>query len=222
MDTTIYQNREDAGNQLGEELETFGYDQPILLGIPRGGVEVGYYAALHLDCDFDAIIVRKLGYPQQPEAAFGALAEDGTLYLDPWSDKYLNKEIIQEVIKAEKQEIKRRISAYRLGNDLPSLAGRVVVLVDDGIATGATVFAALQMCQKQNPQKLVIAAPIAGTSRLSKLEREADEVVIPVVRKQFFAVSQGYREFSNLSDKEVIRFMKLWRSKTANKVRSNR
>ena len=214
----MYINREDAGTQLGQALEPIKPHRPILLGIPRGGVEVGFYAARHLDCDFDTIVVRKLGYPQQPEAAFGALAEDGSLYLDPWSDKYLNKEIIQEVIKKEQQEIQRRIKKYRLGNKFPSLSGRVVVLVDDGIATGATVFAALLMCRKQSPQKLIVAAPISGLNRLSKLEHEADEVIIPEKHQQFTAVSQGYRDFLNLSDEEVLHFMQLWRSQKAGKL----
>jgi len=214
----MFANREDAGNKLGKTLKKFKPEKPLILGIPRGGIEVGYYAALQLNSDFDAIIVRKLGYPQQPEAAFGALAEDGSLYLDPWSDKYLNKEIIENVITKEKREIERRIKKYRGGKDLPSLNDRVVILVDDGIATGATVFAAIAMCRKQAPRQLVVAAPVSGVSRLSKLEEEVDEVIIPQKKEQFYAVSQEYREFSNLSDQEVMHFMNLWQKKLVQQI----
>ncbi|SMO49131.1 phosphoribosyltransferase [Fodinibius sediminis] len=211
----MFENRQDAGNQLGEALEEYQAMQPLMLGIPRGGIEVGYYAALHLECDFDAIIVRKLGYPQQPEAAFGALAEDGSLYLDPWSNRYLNKEIINRVKEREKNEIQRRIRMYRAGGSLASLENRIVILIDDGIASGATVFAAIAMCQKQNPQKLIVAAPVSGYSKLSKLSAQTDEVIILEKYRDFFAVSQGYRNFGNLTDEEVLHFMKLWRNKSA-------
>lgn len=215
----MYLDRQDAGIKLGKALEKYKSMRPLILGIPRGGIEVGYHAAMHLDSDFDAIVVRKLGYPQQPEAAFGAMAEDNSLYLDPWSNKYLNKEIIQEVIKEEKQEIQRRIAIYRKGKALPSLIDRIVIVVDDGIATGATIFAALTMCRKQHPKKLIVAAPVSGINRLDKLEREADEVIIPEKREKFLAVSQGYRNFSNLSDTQVVHFMNLWRERTSKKVR---
>ncbi|WP_138429848.1 phosphoribosyltransferase [Fodinibius saliphilus] len=209
----MFIDRKDAGNKLGQALEKYQHVHPLVLGIPRGGVEVGYYVAIHLKCDFDVVIVRKLGYPCGPEAAFGAIAEDGSLYLNPWSNKYLNKEIIEQVVKKERQEIRRRINEYRKKMSLPDLADRVVILVDDGIATGSTIFAALSMCQKQEPKKLVVAAPVSGTDRLMRLEDEADEVIILDQREKFFAVSEGYQRFTKLTDNEVIHFMELWRKK---------
>lgn len=218
----MFLNREDAGYKLGKALEKYQSAHPLVLGIPRGGIEVGYYAALHLNCDFDAIIVRKLGYPEQPEAAFGALAEDGSLYLDPWSNRYLSKEIIEKVVKQEHKEIERRIEIYRNGEELPELKDRVIILVDDGIATGATVFAALAMCRKRHPKKLIVAAPVSGITRQSKLEAKADDVIIPEKREHFYAVSQGYRDFSNLTDEEVIYFMNLWHKKADKQVSPDR
>lgn len=215
----MFQNREDAGNQLGIALEQYQYERPLLLGIPRGGVEVGYHAAVHLDCDFDVLIVRKLGHPEQPEAAFGALAEDGSLYLDPWSNKYLTKEIIQKVIEREKREIKRRIKTYRREQALPDLTDRVVILVDDGIATGSTIFVATEMCRKQKAKQVVVAAPVSGYRELQKLEAKADKVVILETMKKFYAVSQGYLDFANSSDDEVIHFMDLWREKHERSIR---
>lgn len=207
----MFKNRKDAGNTLGRALEKFKDDRPIVLGIPRGGVEVGFYVAEHLNSDFNTIVIRKLGYPTHPEAAFGSLAEDGSIYLDPWSDKFLNKEIIEEVLIKEKKEIDRRIQIYRGGKELPKLGGRPVILVDDGIATGATIFGAINMCRKYMPSKLIVAAPISGYGKLLvKLYKEADEVIIPEKRKHFRAVSQGYSEFPNLTDKEVLSFLEKW------------
>lgn len=211
----MFIDREDAGQQLGQALSKYESSHPILLGIPRGGVEVGYYAALEFDCDFDVIIVRKLGHPRQPEAAFGAIAEDGSLYLDPWSNRYLSKKIVEDVIEIEKEEIERRIEKYRDGRPLADLSNRVVILVDDGIATGATVFAAIEMCKKTEPQQLVVAAPISGKNKLSLLRAKADEVVILEQWYDFFAVSQGYENFSNLTDQQVQYFLDLWQQKGA-------
>jgi len=214
----MFVNRKDAGEQLGKALEKYKSMDTVILGIPRGGIEVGYYVALHLDGDFNTLIVRKLGYPQQPEAAFGAVAEDGSLYLDPWSNQYLNKEIIEHVISNEKEEIQRQIKTYRQDKILPDLSGRVVILVDDGIASGATLFAAIKMCRKQNLQKLIVAAPVSGVSKLSKLEDKADELIILEKRKKFFAVSEGYVEFANLNDKQVQYFLDQWKQNTGNKI----
>ncbi len=215
----MFQNREDAGKQLGRALEKYQQERPLILSIPRGGVEVGYYAALHLECDFDVIIVRKLGHPQQPEAAFGALAEDGSLYLNPWSNKYLTKEIIEKVIKREKKEIQRRIKEYRRGQPLPDLTDRVVILLDDGIATGSTIFAAINMCRTKNPKKVVVAAPVAGIRQARKIASKTAEIVILSKREQFYAVSQAYKNFVNVADKKVIHFMEQWHKKAAQKVR---
>ncbi|HKK45215.1 MAG TPA: phosphoribosyltransferase family protein [Balneolaceae bacterium] len=214
----MFINRKDAGEQLGEKLEKYQSMHPLILGIPRGGIEVGYYAALHLECDFDTIIVRKLGYPQQPEAAFGAIAEDGTLYLDPWLNQYINKEIIEQVVGSEKEEIHRRIKEYRHGRRLPDLKERVVILIDDGIASGATLFAAIEMCRKRHPGKLVVAAPVSGTAKLSKFKAKVDELIILEKREKFFAVSEGYVDFANLNDKQVKYFLEQWQQKISNEV----
>ncbi|MGM0545441.1 MAG: phosphoribosyltransferase [Bacteroidota bacterium] len=215
----MFKNREDAGKQLGKALEKYQSERPLILGIPRGGVEVGYHVALTLDCDFDVIVVRKLGHPQQPEAAFGALAEDGSLYLNPWSNKYLTKKSIEKVMRREQKEIGRRIEAYRQGQALPELTDRLVVLVDDGIATGSTISAAINMCGKKHPKKVVVAAPVAGIRQVRKIAPKVDEIVILSKREEFYAVSQAYINFSNLADNEVIYFMEQWRKKAAPKVR---
>jgi predicted phosphoribosyltransferase len=217
----MFLNREDAGNKLAKALKEYKLKHPLVLGIPRGGVEVGYHVAVELNSDFDIIVIRKLGHPQQPEAAFGALAEDGSLYLDPWSKKYLTKDMIENVIAREKKEIRRRIKTYREGEELPDLKGRTIILVDDGIATGSTVFAAINMCRKLNPRKLIVAAPVSARSQVSKLAVKADEVVVLDKKRNLMAVSQAYKNFANLSDNEVTHFMNQWRQKTGKKISSD-
>ena len=217
----MFLNREDAGNKLAKALKEYKLKHPLVLGIPRGGVEVGYHVAIELNIDFDIIVIRKLGHPQQPEAAFGALAEDGSLYLDPWSKKYLTKDMIENVIAREKKEIRRRIKTYREGEEMPDFKDRTINLVDDGIATGSTVFAAINMCRKLNPRKLIVAAPVSARSQVSKLAVKVDEVVVLDKKRNLMAVSQAYKNFANLSDNEVTHFMDQWRQKTGKKISSD-
>lgn len=199
----MFLNRKDAGKKLAKVLSVYKAKDPIVLAIPRGGVVVGYEIANALECDFSVIIARKLGYLRNPEAAFGAIAEDGSLVLQPLSTIRLEKMEIETVIKIEKEEIERRKKAYREKKDLPNLANRVVILVDDGIATGSTLMAAIEMCQKQNPKKLVVAAPVSGDGMKRKLTEKVDDVVILETPNDFRAVSQVYESFEQVSDKEV-------------------
>jgi predicted phosphoribosyltransferase len=206
----MFIDREDAGNKLGEALGNHHFEDPLLLAIPRGGIEVGYYAAKNLNCDFDVVVARKLGYPQHPEAAFGAVAEDGSLYLNPYANHYLNKEIIQEVLQQQRKEVVRQISVFRKDIPLPELKGRTVIVVDDGIASGSTIFAALLMCQKRHPMKLVVAAPVSGVDILPTLKDKADAVVILEQRERYIAVSEAYLHFSNLTDRQVHVYIDMW------------
>lgn len=214
----MFIDRKDAGQQLGQALQKYETAHPILVGIPRGGVKVGYYAALKLNCDFDVIVVRKLGYPRQPEAAFGAIAEDGSLYLDPWSNRYLSKQIIEDVIEMEQIEIERRIQKFRNGQPLVDISNRVVILVDDGIASGSTAFAAINMCKKREPKKLIFAAPIASQNKALTLKAKVDEIVILEEWNELLAVSQAYEKFSNLSDKQVQHYLGRWQEEKGEKI----
>jgi len=207
MNHRTYTDRKDAAEYLANELRAFESQNPIILAIPRGGVEVGYYIAKELKCDFDVLVSRKLGHPLQPEAAFGAIAEDNSLYLDPWSRKMITKEIIEDVIKREKKEVQRRVKEYRKGKALPRIKGRTVILVDDGIATGSTLFAAIEYCEKQKAGKIVVAAPVSSPEMYKKLLDRVNEVVIPETPSGFYAVSQAYEQFSNLTDRKVLQFL---------------
>lgn len=203
----MFENRKSAGIQLAEALKDYQAENPVILAIPRGGVEVAYYVAKALECNFSVVISRKLGYPDQPEAAFGAVAEDGSLYLNPQFEGILSREIIERVIQKTKKEIARRVDIYRQGRPLPSLEDRTVILVDDGIATGSTVFAAIELCKKQKAEKIIVAAPISGGHMLQKLARTVDDVIILETPRSFFAVSQGYEEFHNMTDQEVQSYL---------------
>lgn len=203
----MYENRSEAGKILAKELIHYHDDNSIVAAIPRGGVEIGYCITEVLDCELTVVISRKLGYLNNPEQAFGAMAEDGSLYLNPRIRGRLSKEEIEAVMQREKKEIKRRINKYRKGEPIPDLTGKTVILADDGIATGSTLMAALEMCVKMKPAKLIVAAPVCGKEMLKTLAARADDVIIPEIPSEYYAVSQVYRQFPAVSDDEVVKML---------------
>jgi len=206
----MFIDRKDGGLQLAQALEKYKDQGVLVLGIPRGGAETAYYVAKYLNAGFSLLIAHKLGFPDNPEAAFGAIAEDGSVYLNSYAMRHLPGQTINASIDIQKKEIARRVKQFRQGKPLPEMKGKIVILVDDGIATGATVFAAISMCRKLKAKKVVVAAPIAGQDTAAYLEEKADEVVILEKPDDYLAVSQGYEYFYNLSDKEVQRIMQRW------------
>ena len=205
----MFKNREEAARELAIELEAFKNEDPLILAIPRGGVEIGYFLAEELGYDWSVIISRKLGYPDQPEAAFGAIAEDKSLYFNPRAKARLSKDLIEKMIKKEEKEIERRTKMYRNGAPLPKIKGRTVILVDDGIATGATIFASIDLCRKAGAGKIVVAAPVAAVEVSEQLLEKVDEVIVLETPHNFYAVSQAYHHFQNLSDDDVMKFLRL-------------
>lgn len=206
----MFTDRRDAAMQLAIALDQYRGPDTVVLGIPRGGAETGYYVAIQLQCEFSLLVSRKLGHPGNPEYAFGAIAEDGSVYLRPQARSELSETVIEEVVSQQKKEIARRIQVLRRGKPFPELKGKTVILVDDGIATGATLFAGIEMCKKKGPAKLVVAAPVAGNEMENKLRKMVDDVVILEVPDYYYAVSQAYETFYNLSDEEVLDFMDQW------------
>jgi predicted phosphoribosyltransferase len=207
----MFRDRRDAAEQLGQALEKYRNSNPLVLGIPRGGAETAYYVAKYLNAEMSVVVTRKLGYPSDPEFAFGAIAEDGSLYLSDHASTKLSQEEMNHVINSQKEEIKRRIKLLRNGEDLPNLKGRTVILVDDGIATGSTLFASIMLCQNKGASRLIVASPIAGEDMFERLFRMVDEVVILESPPFYRAVSQGYASFKNLTDEEALEFMKKWK-----------
>ena len=203
----MFLDRTDAAKKLAIALEQYSGKNTVVLGIPRGGVEIAYHVAKHLNAAFSLVVIRKLGYPSNPEAAFGSIAEDGSIYLSKGATRLLTDEEMDSVIRAEKREITRRVGILRDGRPLPDLSGKTVIIVDDGIATGATIFSAISLCRKGNPLRLVVAAPIAGSGMKNQLMEKADDVVILETPPFFYAVGQGYENFENLTDDETAAFI---------------
>ena len=212
-----FMDRKDAGEQLAVALEKYKNQDILVIGIPRGGVETAYYVAKYLNAELSLIVTRKLGYPIDPEFAFGALAEDGSLYLTKMATVNLSEEDRNEVIAKQKLEIQRRIQKLRGGLPLPKIEGRTVIIVDDGIATGATLFATIMVCKNKKAGKIVVAAPISGHEMLETLSEKVDDVVILETPFDYHAVSQGYDHFYNLTDEEALEFLEKWKEEYAQK-----
>lgn len=206
----MFRDRAEGGQKLGVALEKYRGTNAVVLGIPRGGVVTAYYVAKHLDAELHALVARKLGYPENPEAAFGAIAEDGSYFIFDECKDTLPEETIRQVVSNEREEINRRMAALRKGKSLPPLTGRTVILVDDGIATGATLFASLKMIEKQKPEMIVVAAPVSGARMIRLLKARVDEVVVLVVPEFYHAVSQVYEDFGNVEDETVTELLEQW------------
>lgn len=201
----IFANRVDAGKRLAERLEEYRSPETIVLAIPRGGVVVGYEVARALDAPFDVTVPRKIGAPGQPELAIGAVGDD-VVVLDQSAISYLHvgEEYLRDEITRQKAEIERRMRLYRGEKPYPDLAGKTVILVDDGMATGATTLAAARAVRERNPGKLVLAVPVAPPESVAKLRPEVDEIVVLETPEPFFAVGAWYAVFDQTTDEEVI------------------
>lgn len=204
--STRFANRAEAGRLLGARLaETYRAAQPVVLGLPRGGVPVAVQVAHALDASMDVFVVRKLGVPSQPELAFGAVASGGVRVLNPRvvTAARLDVAAIERLAEAGAAEVVRRELAYR-GTGAPlALGGRTVILVDDGIATGASVRAAIEAVRVHRPAEVVVAAPVAPAEVVGQLAEVADRVVVLVAAVSFGSVGSFYDDFSQLSDAEV-------------------
>jgi len=206
----IFRNRKEAGRQLGNALLPFRGERVYVLAIPRGGVVVGAAVAKILDAPLDVIVPRKLRSPYNPELAIGAVAHDGTVYLDVGLGETLGVDdaYLQEEVQYQRQEIARRLAAYRGGDEYPSLAERTGLIVDDGIATGSTMIAALRAVRKMACRKVVAAIPVAPAEGLQRLRAEADHVVCLHAPAIFYAVGQFYEDFTQTTDEEVVALLR--------------
>lgn len=201
---------------MAKALSKYKQQNVLVLGIPRGGVETAYYVARYLKAGLSAVVTRKLGYPDNPEAAFGAVAEDGSIYISAAGKQTLAKEEINKVLEHEQREIERRVRKLRKGKPLPVIHGRTVIIVDDGIATGATLFATIELCKRQNAGQIIVAAPIADEQMERVLNKIVDEVVILEKPSFYHAVSQGYRDFSTVSDQQALEYLEKWERESSN------
>ena len=215
-----FSNRVDAGKRLASELirNPVGKNA-IVLAIPRGGVVVGYEIARALNLPLDVIIPRKIGAPDNPELAIGAMTEDGTIILDPEIVSYVrvSQEYVKEESQRQKKEIERRLRTYRGNEPYPSLRGKDVIIVDDGIATGSTMKAALASVKKRGAKTVTIAVPVGPPSTIRELKQQANEVVCPYTPEYFQAIGQFYMDFEQTTDEEVIQLLKKSRNKDPSK-----
>jgi len=198
----VFADRVDAGRRLAEALDGMVARDALVLGVPRGGVVVAAEIARALGLELDVVIVRKIGAPGQPEYAIGALDADGrVLGGDP---ARVDAAYLRHAAEEGRAEIARRLQAYRGPRPRPRIAGREVVLVDDGIATGFTVRAAVESVRSSGAARIVVAAPVAAPGAISRLADAADEVIVLAEPAGFYAVGQFYRDFSQTTDAEVI------------------
>ena len=199
-----YPNREQAGTRLAQALAAWrGRQDAIVLALPRGGVPVAAEVARALDAPLDILVVRKLGHPGQEEYAMGAIASGGVRVRAEPGDWPVSPSVLDEIVQREQAELQRRERAYRGDRPAPSLQGRPVLLVDDGLATGATMCAAVQAVRAQAPSFIGVAVPVASREALAAVGALADEVVCPLVPDPFHAVGLWYRDFDHTSDDEV-------------------
>lgn len=197
-------DREHAGRELGKLLaEKYRNKNALVLGIPRGGVIIACEVAEMLDAEVSVIITKKLPHPAQHELAIGAVAEDGSVFLTS-AARELDPETIRQIHMEQTVEIRSRIQRFRNGRPLPAMQGRIVIIADDGIATGSTIVPAIKLCNSRKAAKVVVAAPVAGRNYLDDINMLSDEVVIVEQPDAFFSVGQVYEDFKNLSDAEVL------------------
>lgn len=207
----IFKSRLEAGKRLAEALKAYNNSSDaIVIGLPRGGVVLAAEIAKELNIPLDIICARKIGAPYNPEFGIGAISESGGLFLDNDTIENLDidPEYIQNEIKSQKKESARRANLYR-GERLPlNLKNKIVILVDDGIATGATMKASIQTAKQLNAKKIIVAVPVAPPDTLTEIKELTDEVVCLSAPSFFMAVGQFYEQFEQTTDDEVIQLMK--------------
>jgi predicted phosphoribosyltransferase len=199
-----FADRREAGRYLARALADLReHDSLLVLGIPRGGVPVAYEVAVALRAPLDVIVVRKLGHPEQPELALGAIASGGVLVLNPEVADGVPQRLIEDMAAAEKRELERREKAYRGGRPGEDPAGKVVLLVDDGLATGASMRAAIRALRQRAPARIVVAVPVSPTSTASEIGAMVDRFVCLIEADFFLAVGEWFEDFSATAEEEV-------------------
>jgi putative phosphoribosyl transferase len=208
----MFDDRSHGGRVLGDLVARRVHDSPVaVLALPRGGVPVGLEVALrlasggNLDVDLDVFLVRKLGVPEREELAFGAIATGGVRVLNRYivAEMGLSEHVIESIVRREQQELERRERLYRRDRPHVSPKDHVVVLADDGLATGATMIAAVRAARMQKARRIIVAVPVSSRSAVADLRGEADEVIAAKTPEPFSAVGYWYRDFDQVSDEEV-------------------
>lgn len=209
-ETDRFRDRIDAGQRLAEELEERGVDANIALAIPRGGLPLGREVADALDLPLDIIVASKIGAPGNPEYAIGAVASDGSAWLDDEAIERVgaSEDYLEREREREAENAREKARRYRGDRDEPDLEGKKVLIVDDGVATGSTAIAAVRLAREKGAERVVVAVPVGPPSTIDDLEAEADEVVCPKVTPTFSAVGQFYENFEQVTDEEAMSYLR--------------
>jgi putative phosphoribosyl transferase len=212
-----FRDRADAGRRLAAELRAFAADAPLILALPRGGVPVGYEVARALSAPLDVWVVRKIGVPWHPELGVGAVAEGGDVQLmrEILAHVGLSDAELSAAIEQKRREVEARVRRFRGDRPPPELRDRTVILVDDGIATGGTTRAAIRAIRARAPRKIVLAVPVASPDVLEALAPEVDRIVCLLERRDLFAIGLWYRDFTQVSDDEVVALLDRARNELA-------
>jgi len=203
----MFRNRAEAAERLAKELDHYRGTTPLVLGVPRGGVPMARTIADALGGELDVVLVHKLGSPENPEFAIGAVSEDGTVELRGDHGVGPRKQWLEDEIERQLKTLRERRRAYSSARSPIDPAGRTVIVVDDGAATGATLMMALELLRKRQPERLVVALAVAPPDTVERLGEIADEVVCLRVPRLFFAVGQYFHEFGQVTDEEVIELL---------------
>ncbi|SDR04120.1 phosphoribosyltransferase [Natronobacterium texcoconense] len=206
----MFDDRTDAGERLAAELEQRGLEADVVLGIPRGALPVARPVADALEADLDVVVARKMGAPNNPELAIGAVASDGSAwYNDDLIDRLgVSEAYLEEIRDEEAENARTKADRYRAGSgELPNLEGQRVIVVDDGVATGATAIACLRQVVETDADYVALAVPVGSPRTVSDLEGEADDVIALETPESFRAVGQFYREFGQVTDDEAIDYL---------------
>ncbi|GGM94930.1 phosphoribosyltransferase [Thermus composti] len=204
-----FRDRREAGARLAEALKPLGLEAPVVLGVPRGGVVVADEVARRLGGELDVILVRKVGAPGNPEFALGAVGENGALVLRPYAFQYADESYLEREAARQKDVLRKRAARYRKVRPKVPLKGRDVVLVDDGVATGSTMEAALSVVLAEGPRRVVVAVPVGSPEALERLKERA-EVVALHAPPDFAAVGAYYLDFSEVTDEDVEALLLQW------------
>lgn len=209
--TPLFEDRHQAGEQLAEKLKSLSREdlnRALVIGLPRGGVPVAYVVAETLDLPLDVLIVRKLGHPLQPEYAIGAITEEGQFFMSQEAElEGVFSSMVEDITQTEKQEVDRRVQRYRAGKPLPELKEKTVIIIDDGLATGATMHAAVDFFKKKEARKIIVALPVGAQDSVNNLKQRVSEVICLHTPEEFWAVGNFYRNFNQVSDEEVVDFL---------------
>ncbi len=206
-----YPNRQAAGKLLAEKLTSIAGCKAVILSLPRGGAIIGAEVAKVLNAEHDLVISRKIGAPYNPEVAIGALTQDGRLLKDDSIIDALpvTKGYIESQTRLGLKEIKRQLKEYKGEKAFPNVLNRTVILVDDGLATGFTMEAAVEFIRPKKPARIIVAVPVGTVEAIAKLNPKVDRVVCPLIPERFWAVGQFYQEFEQVNDEEIKNLFKV-------------